>query len=118
MKVTELKSEGLKREYKVSIPAADVAAKVDEKLAQVAKSVKLPGFRPGKAPLSMIKQKYQASVMGDVLDDMVRTGSEKVIADKKLHPSMMPSIKINSFGEGKDIEFEMNMEVLPEIKPY
>ena len=116
MKVTELKSEGLKREYKVSIPAADVAAKVDEKLAQVAKSVKLPGFRPGKAPLSMIKQKYQASVMGDVLDDMVRTGSEKVIADKKLHPSMMPSIKINSFGEGKDIEFEMNMEVLPEIK--
>ena len=116
MNITELKSEGLKREYKVTIPASEVAVEVDKKLAQVAKSIKLPGFRPGKAPISVVKQKYQASVLGEVLDDMVRTNTDKVIADKKLRPSMMPSVKINSFGEGKDIEFEMSMEILPEIK--
>ena len=116
MNVTELKSEGLKKEYKVSIPAADVAAKVDEKINQVSKNIKLPGFRPGKAPKAMLKQKYKASVMGEVLDDMVREASEKVVLDKKLRPAMMPAVKITAYGEDKDIEFEMSLEVLPEFK--
>ena len=116
MNVTELKSEGLKKEYKVSIPAADVAAKVDEKINQVSKNIKLPGFRPGKAPKAMLKQKYKASVMGEVLDDMVREASEKVVLDKKLRPAMMPAVKITAYGEDKDIEFEMSLEILPEFK--
>lgn len=116
MNITELKSEGLKKEYKVSIPAKDVEKKVDAKLNQISKNVKLPGFRPGKAPKDMLKQKYQSSVMGEVLDDMIRDASENVIKEKKLQPAMMPNIKITSFSEGKDLEFEMNLEVLPEIK--
>ncbi len=116
MNVTELKSEGLKKEYKVSIPAQDVAKAVETKLNQVSKNVKLPGFRPGKAPKAMLKQKYQASIMGEVLDDMVRHATDDVINEKKLRPAMMPSVKITAFGEGKDIEFEMSVELLPEIK--
>ena len=116
MNITELKSEGLKKEYKVSIPAQDVAKSVEAKLNQVSKNVKLPGFRPGKAPKSMLKQKYQASIMGEVLDDMVRHATDGVISEKKLRPALMPNVKITSFGEDKDIEFEMSVEVLPEIK--
>ena len=116
MNITELKSEGLKKEYKISIPAQDVAKSVDVKLNRVAKNVKLPGFRPGKAPKSMLKQKYQASIMGEVLDDMVQQATNDVISEKKLRPAMMPNVKITSFGEGKDIEFEMSVELLPEIK--
>ena len=116
MNITELKSEGLKKEYKVSIPAQDVAKKLDEKLTSISKNIKLPGFRPGKAPKSMLKQKYNASLMSDVLEEMVNAASENVISEKKLRPAVLPGIKVTSFGEGKDIEFEMNVEVLPEIK--
>lgn len=116
MNITELKSEGLKKEYKVSVPAQDLEKKVDAKLNQVSKNVKLPGFRPGKAPKDMLKQKYKASVMGEVLDDLVRDASEEVIKSKSLRPAMMPNIKITSFADGKDVEFEMSVEVLPEIK--
>ena len=58
MKATELKSESLKKEYSVVIPAADFEKEVDAKINQIAKTTKIPGFRPGKAPKEMLKQKY------------------------------------------------------------
>ncbi len=116
MNITELKSEGLKKEYKIVVPAKDMEAKVDSKLAAVSKNVKLPGFRPGKAPKAMLKQKYKASVTGEALDDLVREATDEVIKSKELRPAMMPNVKITSFADGKDVEFEMSVEVLPEIK--
>lgn len=82
MKATELKSEGLKKEFKIVIPAKDFEQKVDDKLNEVSKNVKLPGFRPGKAPKAMLKQKYKASVMGEVVDEAVRSATEELIKDK------------------------------------
>lgn len=93
MKATELKSEGLKKEFKIVIPAKDFEQKVDDKLNEVSKNVKLPGFRPGKAPKAMLKQKYKASVMGEVVDEAVRSATEELIKDKKLRPAMMPDVK-------------------------
>lgn len=116
MKVTEGKSKGLNKEFKVVIPAADFEKEIDSKIEKITKSTKLPGFRPGKAPKAMIKQKYRASVMGEVLDDMVRKAADQVIADQKLRPAVAPEISLTSFDEGKEIEFEMKVEVLPEIK--
>lgn len=116
MNVTELKSEGLKKEFKVVIPANDFEKKVDDKINEVSKSVKLPGFRPGKAPKEMLKQKYRASVMGEVLDETVRSATDEVIKDKNLRPAMMPDVKITTFADGKDVEFEISVEVMPEIK--
>ena len=116
MNITETKSEGLKREYKVIVPAGDFAEKIDAKIKQISKTVKLPGFRAGKAPLEMLKKKYHDSVIGEVLDDTVRTGTAEVIKSKKLRPAMQPEVKITSFADGKDLEFEVNLENLPEIK--
>ncbi len=116
MNVTELKSEGLKKEFKVVIPFKDFDKKVDEKINVIAKTTKLPGFRPGKAPKEMLKQKYRASVMGEVLDETVRNAADEVIRSKKLRPAMMPDIKITAFSDGKDVEFEISLENLPEIK--
>lgn len=116
MNVTELKSEGLKKEFTVSVPAADFEKQVDAKINQIAKTTKIPGFRPGKAPKEMLKQKYRASVMGEVLDEAVRNATEEVIKSKKLTPAMMPNIKITKFEDGKDIEFELSVELMPEIK--
>ena len=116
MKITELKTEGLNKSYKVVIENKDFVKEVDAKLARIAKQVKLPGFRAGKAPLTMVKQKYLNEVMGEALDDAIRNGSNKVMADNKLRPATQPAIKIVAFGEDKDVEFDMDVEVLPEIK--
>ena len=116
MKITELKSEGLNKSYKVVVPADDFTKEVDNKLAHIAKTAKIQGFRAGKTPLSMIKKKYLNEVMAEALDDMVRSSTSQVLSDKKLRPVNQPSVKINSFGEGKDLEFEMDVEILPDIK--
>ena len=116
MKVTELKSEGLNKSYKVIIENKDFVKEIDAKLAKLAKQVKIQGFRAGKAPLSMVKKKYQGEVMGEALDDAIRSGSNKVMADYKLRPATQPAIKIVSFAEDKDVEFDMDVEILPEIK--
>ncbi len=116
MKITELKSEGLNKSYKVVIENSDFAKEVDAKLAKIAKTAKIQGFRAGKAPLAMIKKKYQNEVIAEALDDAVRNGSNKVLDEKKLRPATQPSIKIVTFGEDKDLEFDMDVEVLPEIK--
>ena len=116
MKATELKSEKLKKNYSVVIPAADFENSVDSKIAKIAKNTKIPGFRPGKAPKEMLKQKYRASVLGEVLDDMVRDATEEVIKENKLNPVMAPNIKVTKFEDGKDVEFELSIELMPEIK--
>ncbi len=116
MNVTELKSEGLKQEFKVSVPAADFEAKIDEKIKQISKTAKLPGFRAGKVPFTMLKKKYHDSVKGEVLEDVISGSTEELIKDKKLRPAMQPNVKITSFAEGKDIEFEVSVENLPEFK--
>ena len=116
MKVKEEKAKGLNKKYTVTIAAADFAAAVDNKLLKVAKDVKLPGFRAGKAPKALIEQKYRPSVLGEVLDDTINDATNKVIADNKLRPAMQPEVKIGKFEDGKDIEFTIEMEVMPEIK--
>lgn len=116
MKVTETKSKGLNREYQAVIPAADFEKEIDAKLDTLAKTTKLPGFRPGKAPKAMLKQKYRASVLGEVLDEMLRQAADSIVKDNKLRPAVMPEINLKVFKDGQDIEFDVVVELLPEIK--
>ncbi len=116
MNITELKSEGLNKSYKVVMSKEEFAKEVDAKLAAIAKSAKIQGFRAGKAPMTMIKKKYEKEATAEALDDAVRNGSNKVLDEKNLRPANQPAVKITAFGEGKDLEFEMEVEVLPEIK--
>lgn len=116
MNITELKSEGLKKEFKITIASADFEKTVDDKIKQVAKSAKLPGFRAGKAPFAMLKKKYKDSVMGEALDDAVRSSVAELVKDKNLRPATKPDVKITAFEEGKDIEFDVSIDNLPEIK--
>ena len=98
------------------LASADFAAAVDKKLAKVAQDIKMPGFRAGHAPKAMIEKKYRPSVLGEVLDDMIRDATNQVIADNKLRPAVTPEIKLDKFEDGKDIEFTIEAEILPEIK--
>ncbi len=115
MKFEELKSKGLNKKYNVTIAAADFATAVDKKLDEVAKTVKMPGFRAGKTPKAMIEQRYRPSVLGEVLDDMIRDATNQLFEETKIRPAVAPDIKLDKFEDGKDIQFAVEVEVLPEI---
>jgi len=117
MQVTETLNEGLKRGYKVVVSAADIAQKIDVELDDVAKKANLPGFRPGKAPKGVIKKRFGQSVMGDVLQRAVQDTTSQALLERNLKPAMQPKIEVTSFDEGKDLEYTVSLEVLPEIVP-
>ena len=116
MKVKELKAEGLQKKYTVTIENKDFEEKVENKLNNLAKTIKLPGFRPGKAPKEMLKQKYRSSVLGEALDEAINEATNNVIKENNLRLAMQPNVKIEKFEDGKDIKFDITAELLPEIK--
>lgn len=116
MQVKEVKSEGLSYELEVTVPAKDIDKKVDIKLQEYGKTMKLPGFRPGKVPLNLLKQRYGRAVLGEVLEQAVNDSTQKVLSDKGLRPALQPKIEVKEFDEGKDLVYSMAVEVLPEFK--
>ena len=117
MQVTETHTEGLKREYKVLISAHDIEEKVTGRLEQLGAQVKIPGFRPGKVPMKVLKQRFAKSVMGEVLEQAVNDSSNQALSERGLRPAEQPKIEITSFDEGKDLEYTMALEILPEVEP-
>jgi trigger factor len=115
MQVTELSAEGLKREYKVVVQAAEIEDQVAHRLEELKGRVRMPGFRPGKVPIGLLRKQYGRSVMGEVLERAVNQGSQKAIADHELRPALRPKIEVTAFDEGADLEFTMALEVLPEV---
>lgn len=116
MQVKELKSEGLNVELEVTVTAADIDKEVDSRLAEIGKTLKVPGFRPGKVPMNILKQKYGKSVLGEVLEKVVNDNTAKLIEDKKLRPALQPKIEVKEFDEGKDLIYTVSIENLPEFK--
>jgi trigger factor len=115
MQVTEVANEGLKRAYTVVVPASSIALQKDKRLAEIAKDIKLPGFRPGKVPRKVVQARYGQAVMGEVLEASVQEASDKVVSDNNLRPALQPKIELVNFAEGADLEFRMDVEILPEI---
>jgi trigger factor len=74
----------------------------------------MPGFRPGKVPVSLLRKQYGRSVMGEVVEQAVNQGSQQAISDHELRPALRPKIEVTSFDEGADLEFTMALE-LPEV---
>ncbi|MBM3538541.1 MAG: trigger factor [Alphaproteobacteria bacterium] len=117
MQVTEISNDGLKREFKVTIQSSDIQTKVDHRLEELGRTVNLPGFRPGKVPMPVLRKRFGTSVMGEVLERAVSDSSYQAMGERGLRPAMQPKIEITSFAEGKDLEYKMAVELLPEIKP-
>lgn len=116
MKIKETKSEGLSREYNITISAKDFSAAVEKKLHEIAKTVSMAGFRAGKVPFAMVEKKYKGSAYSEALDDILRDGVNDLLKEKNLRPVFTPDVDLKKFEEGKDIEFTVAMEVMPEIE--
>ena len=116
MQVKEMSHKGLSHEFSITVPFAEVDKLVTEKLVEVGSKANIQGFRPGKAPQSVIKQRYGASVRAEVLEDMITDNTQKALTERKLKPAMQPHVELVNADEGKDLEFTVKLDVLPEIK--
>ncbi len=117
MQVSETLSEGLKREYKVVVAAADMEAKVTDRLTEISKEAQMPGFRPGKVPVKILRRTYGRQLLGEVLEQAVNEATTETMEKHELKPAMQPKIEVVSFDEGKDLEYTIAVEVMPDFEP-
>jgi len=115
MQVTELPAEGLKKAFQVVVPAASLAARRDKRLAELGADLKLPGFRPGKVPVAVVKQRYGTAVAGEVLEQSVDEATRQILSDRGLRPATQPKIELVNYADGGDLEYKIDLELLPEI---
>ncbi|HZT19987.1 MAG TPA: trigger factor, partial [Dongiaceae bacterium] len=117
MQVTETVSEGLKREFRVVIPAQSFEERVATRLKDRQRSMRLPGFRPGKVPMALVAKHWRQHVTGEELQSTIGDSSAQIVSERGLRPAGQPQIEITSFSDGADLEYKMALEILPEIEP-
>ena len=124
MQVTETLSQGLKRAYKVVLPAKDLAARLDGQLVEMKSKAKINGFRPGKVPVSYLKRVYGKSVMADVVQNAVTEANRKIVEDNGLRLANEPKIDFptdqaeieKALAAEGDLSYSVNIEVLPKFE--
>ena len=116
MKVTELKKKGLAREFKIIISSKDVTDKLNGSLVQISKDVEIEGFRKGKAPLNIVKQRFGPNALSQTLDELIKSTTNEVIRKNNLKPAIKPKVDVKNFGEDKGLEYIMSLELIPNFK--
>jgi len=117
MQIVETSNEGLKRAYAVTIPAADIAARVEGEIQKIAPQVRMPGFRPGKVPANLVKKMHGPALHQEALQTTIREAMDKLVADHQLRPAMQPDVSLGEgYEEGKDATLTVSLEVLPKVE--
>ncbi len=121
MQVTETLSDGLKRAYTVVVPSAAIESRKAERLSELGKTLNLPGFRPGKVPAVVVRQRYASAVTAEVVQESIQTAVQQVLDERGLRPAQQPNVDllnedaIAPTGLIMDLEFKVELEILPEI---
>jgi trigger factor len=124
MQVTETLSEGLKREFAVVVPAAELEAKVNVRLDELKDRVKINGFRPGKVPVAHLKRVYGRSAMAEVIEATVRDTNNQIVTDRGFKLASDPKVTLPTEQDavekvitgGSDLSYTVAVEIVPEIK--
>ena len=116
MKVTVDSKKGLKTNLKVFVEKKIIEEKIGVRLAELNKTVNLKGFRPGKVPVDVLKRQFGKAVYGEVLDIILKETSTKAIEEKKIKVAGQPKLDLKSHGEGKDLNYTLEIDELPTIK--
>ena len=109
-------TQGLERRVSITIPADSVKSAVREELKRVAKNARVDGFRKGKVPPQIIEQRFGASVRNDVLNDLLPRHFFDLMFQEKVNLAGRPTFAVDSYEEGKDLQFTATFEVYPEVK--
>ena len=116
MKVKINSRKGLKANLSVLVDKKTIQKKMDEKLNELQNKIHLKGFSPGKVPPKVIKNQFGKAIYGEVIDGILKETSTKAIEENKLKVAGQPKIDLKTFGEGKDLDYTIELETLPEIK--
>lgn len=116
MQVSIETTSGLERRLTVGVPAARVDSEVDSRLQKAAQNVRLPGFRPGKVPMKVMRQRFGAGVRQEVLGEVMSRSFQEAVVQEKLRPAGQPSIEPRNLEPGRDVEYVATFEVFPEVE--
>jgi len=116
MKVTIDSKKGLKTNLKVFVDKKTIEKKIGIRLNELSKTVNLKGFRPGKIPIDVLKKQFGKAVYGEVLEKILQETSAEAIEEKKIKAASQPKIDLKSYGEGKDLNYTIEINELPSIK--
>jgi trigger factor len=115
MQVTETLVDGLKRGFTVVVPEPELVAKREKRLAELGRTMQMPGFRPGKVPMSMVRKRYGDAVSAEVAEGAVNDASDRLLSERGLRPATQPKLAVTKPGQNSDLEFTVELELLPEI---
>jgi len=116
MKIDILSKKGLKTTLSIIIDKKTIQNELDKRLTKLKSEVSLKGFRPGKVPTEVIKSQFGKSIYGEVIDKLLHESSHKALEEKKIKAAGQPKIDLKTFGEGKDLNYTLEVDSLPEIK--
>lgn len=117
MQVTETSADGLKREFRITVPADELEGEISKRLDELGRAIRMPGFRPGKVPMPLLRRRYGSAVRGEVLEQQVQSTSAEAMQQHNLRPALPPRVEIVSSDEGADLEYKMSVELLPDMPP-
>ncbi len=117
MHIDETLNEGLRREYSLTIPKADIDARVDKQLAEVSGRVAMPGFRPGKVPANLVRKMHGTALRQEALEGAVKDGVQELMTSKDLRIATQPEVELTSADPNADISFKVVVELLPAVEP-
>ncbi len=116
IKTVETENEGLKRAFMLTIPAADIEARVEQEVKRIAPQIRMAGFRPGKVPPNLIRKMHGESLRGDALQGAVQDGVQQLLNEQKIRPALQPQVELNEgYAPGKDAEVKVSLEALPDV---
>jgi len=116
MKVTVDSKKGLKTNLKVFVDKKTIEEKLSTRLNELSKTVNIKGFRPGKVPVDVLKRQFGKAVYGEVLEKILKETSTKALEEKKIKIAGQPKLDLKSYGEGKDLNYTLEVDELPSIK--
>ena len=114
--VEEIKSKGLDLEWRMIVPANIINRLLDKKYTELSKNIRIPGFRPGKVPIEVVRKRHSQTVVSETLDNLINEKMRESLLEK-IRPAVQPNVEIKSFEEGKDLTVEVKIQKMPEIEP-
>jgi trigger factor len=116
MQVSVESTSALERRMTIGVPAERIETEVNKRLQQTARRAKIPGFRPGKVPMSVIRQRYEDAARQEALGELIQATFYEAVVEQKLNPAGAPAVEPKSFEKGKDLEYIATFEVFPEVR--
>ena len=109
MQVTETLADGLKRAFTVVLPDSELEPRRAARFAELGRTIQLPGFRPGKVPMTVLRQRFGAAVVEEALEEAVNESTRTLLADRNLRPAIQPKVDFVSKTPPRDVEFTLEL---------